>query len=69
MIRQIAFSDAEKLQKLNEEQFGYQISLSLTQTKLKQLVQEAKLRGYAAIRLNSAEHRKEAHKFYEHMGL
>lgn len=130
MIRRIAFSDAEKLQKLNEEQLGYQVSLSLTQTKLKQLIQdtdhhyflvveekythemigyvhaevyestyaetmfnvmalavdkrhqrqgiasllmeqleqEAASRGYAAIRLNSAEHRKEAHKFYEHIG-
>lgn len=35
---------------------------------MKQLEQEAKARGYSGIRLNSAEHRKEAHKFYEHIG-
>lgn len=130
MIRQIIFSDAEKLKKLNDEQLGYEVSLSFTQTKLKQLIQdanhhyflvfeekntqemigyvhaevyestyaepmfnvmalavekmyqrqgvasllmkqleqEAKLRGYAAIRLNSAEYRKEAHRFYERIG-
>ncbi|MDT2791942.1 GNAT family N-acetyltransferase [Enterococcus lactis] len=31
-------------------------------------VEEAKRRGISAIRLNSAEYRVEAHRFYEHIG-
>ena len=30
--------------------------------------EEAKRRGISAIRLNSAEYRVEAHRFYEHIG-
>ena len=35
---------------------------------LQGLEEEAKRRGYAFIRLNSAEYRTEAHAFYEHVG-
>lgn len=37
-------------------------------TLLQGLEEEAKRRGYAFIRLNSAEYRTEAHAFYEHVG-
>ena len=37
-------------------------------TLLQGLEQEAKQRGYAFIRLNSADYRIEAHAFYEHVG-
>ena len=37
-------------------------------TLLQGLEQEAKQRGYAFIRLNSADYRTEAHAFYEHVG-
>ena len=35
---------------------------------LQGLEEEAKRRGYAFIRLNSADYRTEAHAFYEHVG-
>lgn len=37
-------------------------------TLLQGLEEEAKRRGYAFIRLNSADYRTEAHAFYEHVG-
>ena len=37
-------------------------------TLLQELEKEAKRRGYAFIRLNSADYRTEAHAFYEHVG-
>ena len=71
-IRKINPSDAMEIQKISQDDLGYECSLSLVENKIKALVTAAEIwakeNGINYMRVNSGISRVAAHKFYQHLG-